>query len=242
MWIPLLSRQAAGGAFQVTSEVDMDVDNTSPGRVTDLTVTNLPGILRLEFTAPGDDLDSNDAAAEYVIKYSSTASNLTEGNFDKNEFNTQLTDEDLTDSNLIPENGGTMKTINIKASVFNKNEKFVIAMKAADEVGNQSPVSNKVQIFQPGGPTTSHHPTASTSTTPSPTAGCSEYLLFSTSSFPDSKMACYDDAGSVVSVKEDTVVGPGTTCLFLSTGHTDRGLVIELYCKQDHWVVTLTQL
>jgi hypothetical protein len=224
----------------VTNDVDMDTDTIPPGRVTNLRVTNQPGIVRLEFTAPGDDLDSNDAAKEYVIKYSSTAGNLTGENFDKNEFSTRITNEDLNDSNLTPETGGTRKSVNIKSTIFNRNEKFVIAMKATDEAGNQSPVSNKVQIFQPALGTTTT--TAQASTTTSPTAGCSEYLLFSTSSFPDGKMTCYDDAGSVVSVKEDTVVGPGTTCLFLSTGHTDQGLVIELYCQHDHWVVTLTQL
>merc|ERR1719385_371959 len=34
------TRQAAGGAFQVTNEVDMDADNTPPGRVTDLQANN----------------------------------------------------------------------------------------------------------------------------------------------------------------------------------------------------------
>ena len=32
----------------------------------------------LEFTSPGDDLDSNDKVKEYIIKFSQFASNLTE--------------------------------------------------------------------------------------------------------------------------------------------------------------------
>ena len=55
----------------MTNDVDMDTDTTPPGRVNDLKVTNQPGMVQLEFTAPGDDLDSNDSAAEYIIKYSS---------------------------------------------------------------------------------------------------------------------------------------------------------------------------
>jgi hypothetical protein len=157
----------------VTNDVDMDADTTPPGRVTDLRVTNQPGIVQLEFTAPGDDLDSNDAAIEYDIKYSSTTGNLTGENFDNNEFNTRITNEDLTGSNLIPETGGTIKTINIKDYIFNKNEKFVIAMKAMDEAGNKSPVSNKVQIFLPAPAllgTTSMSP-ATTTSPPTYTSG-----------------------------------------------------------------------
>merc|ERR1712212_1121397 len=65
------TRQAAGGAFQVKNEVDMDADNIPPGRVTDLQATNLTGV-----------------------------------NFDKDEFNTAITQDDLIDSTLEPEVGG----------------------------------------------------------------------------------------------------------------------------------------
>ena len=53
-------RQAAGGAFQVINVVDMEADNIPPGRVTDLQAENHDDVVSIKFTAPGDDLDSND--------------------------------------------------------------------------------------------------------------------------------------------------------------------------------------
>ena len=106
--------------------------------MTDLKVTNVKFgdqvyIVKVEFTAPGDDLDSNDAAAEYVFKFSSTAGNLTGDAFNTDDFNTQITEDDLWDSNLDTVAGGSTKTFYIMSSVFIDNEKFMIAMKATDE-------------------------------------------------------------------------------------------------------------
>jgi len=143
------TRQAAGGAFQVTNDVDMDADNTPPGRVTDLEAKNLPDKIAVQFTAPGDDLDSNDKAASYVVKYSSTVGNLTGVNFDEGEFNTQITNENLVNSTLEPEVGGATKTFFIKSSIFPVGEKYVLALKAMDEKGNKGKVSNTVQIYLP---------------------------------------------------------------------------------------------
>merc|ERR1711971_216439 len=143
------SRQAAGGAFQVTNEVDLSVDNFPPGRVTDLAVANSLNTVNLNFTSPGDDLDSNQPVASYIIKYSSTAANLTGLNFDKEEFNFEITANDLVDSDLSPVNGGAVKKINIKSMAFSAGTKYVIALKAVDNGSNQSPVSNMVQIFLP---------------------------------------------------------------------------------------------
>ena len=95
----------------------MDADNIPPGRVTDLEADNLPDdMIAVKFTAPGDDLDSDDKAAYYVVKYSSTVGNLTGVNFDDDEFNTAVTNDDLVDSTLDPEVGGTEKTFFIKSS------------------------------------------------------------------------------------------------------------------------------
>ena len=127
----------------------MDVDEIPPGRVTDLEANNLPGMIALQFTAPGDDLDSSDKAAYYVVKYSSTVGNLTGVNFDKDEFNTEITNDDLVNSTLDPEVGGTTKTFFIKDSLFPLKEKYVLALRAVDEKGNEGPVSNPVQIYLP---------------------------------------------------------------------------------------------
>ena len=118
---------------------------------------------RVTFTEPGDDLDSDDKADKYIVKFSSTVGNLTGGNFDKDEFNTVITDKDLVnDSTLEPENGGTQKTFFIKDSLFSVGEKYVLALRAVDEKQNKGQVSNAVQIFLPA-PTT---PTSKPSTTP----------------------------------------------------------------------------
>ena len=127
----------------------MDADNIPPGRVTDLQANNLPDMIAVQFTAPGDDLDSNDAAASYVVKYSSTVGNLTGVNFDKDEFNTKITNNDLVNSTLDPEVGGTTKTFFIKDSLFPVGEKYVLALRAVDEKGNEGAVSNPVQIYLP---------------------------------------------------------------------------------------------
>ena len=138
----------------MTNDVDMDADNTPPGRVTDLEAKNLPDKISVQFTAPGDDLDSNDKAASYFVKYSSTVGNLTGGNFDKEEFNTLITNENLVNSTLDPEVGGATKTFFIKDSIFLVGEKYALALKAFDEKQNPGKVSNIVQIYLPPAPTT----------------------------------------------------------------------------------------
>merc|ERR1719391_1054664 len=121
-------------------------------------------MIAIQFTAPGNDLDSNDKAASYVVKYSSTVGNLTGINFEKNEFNFQITQDDLIDSTLEPEVGGTEKTFFIKSSIFTVGEKYALALKAFDEKQNAGKVSNIVQIYLPSAPTTTP-PTEDPSTT-----------------------------------------------------------------------------
>ena len=238
----------------MTNEVDMDADNIPPGRVTDLRANNLPDMVAVQFTAPGDDLDSNDKAASYVVKYSSTVGNLTGVNFDKDEFNTAITNDDLIDSTLEPQNGGTVKVFFIQASVFSFGRKYMLALRAVDEEGNHGRVSNMVQIYLPAAsPSTASTTTTTTSpstTTTSPSSpGCSDNLLFATSSYPDGKLTCYDDEGSELEKKgkkdeeEEELLSPGTTCVFFSSGHIDvGGFLIEMFCQDSHWKVTLTQL
>ena len=131
----------------MTNVVDPNNDNFPPGRVTDLSVFNLGNDLSLSFTSPGDDLDSVDHVAEYIIKYSSTAGNLSGSNFDNESFNNMIQAGDLLDSDLTPVNGGTLKEIRIRKSIFIAGKKYVFAMVASDEVGNKSPVSNIVQVL-----------------------------------------------------------------------------------------------
>jgi len=96
-----------------------------------------------------------------------------------------------------------------------------------------------------------------TSTPPSPGAGCSDNVMFSISSnsYPDGKLTCYNDKGIEIENKkekeekvekekeEEEVLSPGTTCIFLSSGHVNTGgFIIEMFCQDSQWKVTLTQL
>ena len=142
-------RQAAGGAFQVINVVDMEADNTPPGRVTDLQAENQDDVVSIKFTAPGDDLDSNDKVRVYILKYSSTAGNLTGPQFNDEVYNTEIKNEDLVDSTLEPETGGIQKILYIKSSLFLSGKKYVLALVTEDKRGNTGQVSNIVQIYIP---------------------------------------------------------------------------------------------
>ena len=129
------------------NDVDPSVDNFPPGKVTDLTVSNLENVVNLWFTSPGDDLDSADPVAGYTIKYSSTTGNLTGSRFDDEEFNSVITEDNMLDSDLNPVGGGTVKAIKIIQSIFTSEKKYVFALIAMDESGKRSPVSNTAQLF-----------------------------------------------------------------------------------------------
>ena len=90
-------------------------DLTPPSKVVDLSgmfVNPDPAkdnSFKLSFTAPGDDLDSQDPVKNYIIKYSQ---NLTAQNFDSGLL---LTTEDLVaGSSLTPVDGGQLVEITIK--------------------------------------------------------------------------------------------------------------------------------
>jgi len=108
--------------------------------------------------------------------------------------------------------------------------------------------------------TTTADPTTTT-TTSQPGLGCSDNLLFSTSlnSFPDGKLTCYDDKGFELKEKEkkelpdtsklkekkeeEEMFSPGTTCVFLSSGHVSSGgFIIEMFCQDSHWEISLIEL
>ena len=99
---------------QVTVDISGD-DLTPPSKVVDLSgmfVNPDPAkdnSFKLSFTAPGDDLDSQDPVKNYIIKYSQ---NLTAQNFDSGIL---LTTEDLVaGSSLTPVDGGQLVEITIK--------------------------------------------------------------------------------------------------------------------------------
>merc|ERR1712037_199118 len=93
-------------------------------------------------------------------------------------------------------------------------------------------------------------PPPPSSTIPSPTTGpgCFDVPLkfnVASSNFSGSELVCYEsrDGGAAVERLPDddeTMVTPGTSCLFMSSGHLGAGFVVELFCDVDHWVVNLS--
>ena len=123
------SRSAVGGAFQVGGDqadllvlfpgvqVTVDIsgdDITPPSKVVDLQAvfTNTgseDNSFVISFTAPGDDLDSEDPVQTYTIRYSQ---NLTALTFDSG---TLLTDDDLdAGSSLTPVKGSVKVELTVK--------------------------------------------------------------------------------------------------------------------------------
>ena len=98
---------------------------------------------------------------------------------------------------------------------------------------------------RPTHPTTEGTGTTSSSTASSPSpapAGCSDTLVLSTGShYPAARVTCYDMAGTGArqQLGQDTILNPGTTCIFMSDGHLQSGLVMELFCAGEQWRVEI---
>jgi len=162
------SRQSAAGSFQVSVDIDPSLDLTPPIRVLDLVGRTSGDAIILEFTAPGDDLDSVDPAKLFLIKYSESANNLTAEQFDDNIFNTELIPDDLLPgSTLTPPHGGARWGIFIKRELFQDEKLYSFAMKTQDHNNNWSKVSNiaRVSVAIPTPPPPSPD-SASTTTLP----------------------------------------------------------------------------
>ncbi len=96
----------------------------------------------LRFTAPGSDLDSEDPAQRYIIKYAATFENVTGPAFESGN-NTLLTKEDIDPaSSLTPVAGGQEVLLQLRENRFVAGQLYYFALKAEDAAGNQSPVSN----------------------------------------------------------------------------------------------------
>jgi hypothetical protein len=96
----------------------------------------------LRFTAPGSDLDSEDPAQRYIIKYATTFENLTGPAFESG-VNTLLTEEDIDPgSSLTPVAGGQEVLLRLRENRFVAGQLYYFALKAEDAAENQSPVSN----------------------------------------------------------------------------------------------------
>ena len=98
-------------------------------------------LFELRFTAPGSDLDSDTPATTYIIKHATTFDNLTGPAFEEGE-NVLLTEVDIIDSSLTPLPGGQEVLLHLRPKRFIRGQLYYFAMKAKDEAGNQSPMSN----------------------------------------------------------------------------------------------------
>jgi len=94
------------------------------------------------------------------------------------------------------------------------------------------------------GPDTTTNSILTSSTTTSSVSGCSDNIAFSSgNSFPDAKIACYDEnLLEVPFSSEETVVSPGTSCIFMGSGHPSYGLLIEMSCNAGTWVVDVSNV
>jgi len=220
------TRQSPGGAFQVTNDFDPNVDKIPPGQVTDLKATLVDNsVVEITFTAPGDDMDSDDNPAEYIFKYSLTAGNLTGENFENDEFKETLEAGNLIDSDLNPVSGGSTKTILISTEIFQEGTKYVLAMKAKDEAGNAAKVSNLVEIYLTSVPTTT------TSTTigvpqdcdagwiPGP-EGCYAFYIYKDFNWADAQAGCQSVNAWLAEPKTEAITNflNGYMSQFLNSG------------------------
>jgi len=142
------TRQAAAGSFQVSVDIDPTLDVTPPVRVLDLVGRTSSDAIILEFTAPGDNLDSVDPAKLFLIKFSESANNLTSEHFDNSSLNTQLSPDDLLPGSVLtPPNGGETVMIRVNRTLFSDEMQYCFAMKTQDHGDNWSKVSNIARVY-----------------------------------------------------------------------------------------------
>jgi len=176
--------------------VDLNVDNVPPLQITDLKVTEITTeAVSLQFSSPGDDLDSEDLVERYILKFSSTSGNLSDVNFDSSDFNTEIGNNDLTNSDLSPVLGGTLKKVHIKSDIFKADRKYTIAVKSMDEAGNTSPVSNKVEIYRK---LTPDHCLPGWIAAP---GGCYSFILYKQFNWIEAQHACHGVGGFLAEPK-----------------------------------------
>jgi len=142
------TRQSSAGSFQVSVDIDPTLDITPPVRVLDLVGRTSNDAIILEFTAPGDDLDSVDPAKLFLIKFSESANNLTSEHFDNTSLSTQLSPDDLLPGSMLtPPAGGESVMIMVNLGLFSNETQYYFAMKTQDHGDNWSKVSNIARVY-----------------------------------------------------------------------------------------------
>ena len=111
-------------------------DTEAPGTVNDLQVDvdeNDSGIITVTFTAPGND-GHQGIAIKYEIKYSTEHDDMMDSNWD-NISNT-IKDSDIIEGSLNPVEGGENVKLRLKASLFEHDAEYFMAMRAYDNRTN----------------------------------------------------------------------------------------------------------
>lgn len=140
------SRTVAFGSFQVLATLPAG-DLFPPSRVTDLQVSAAPLFLDLTWTAPGDDLDAG-AVAGYAIRLSENRTDLEDDSFDARGNETLLLtlEESANMTELLLEAGQKI-TLNLTLEdELESNRTYFVGIRAVDDVGLVSAVSNPVVV------------------------------------------------------------------------------------------------
>ncbi|XP_070559828.1 calcium-activated chloride channel regulator 1-like isoform X2 [Ptychodera flava] len=148
------NRVVSSGSFQLmnyrrfNSEEELDTsteipDIYAPSRITDLSIVSVSRETRdvtLRWTAPGDDLDRG-IVAWYDLRISDTFSEL----YDSFESATMLNSSNVVEGDLSsPEQSGSIEIVVVKLPVSVSTFKFMISIRAVDDVGNIAEPSNVV--------------------------------------------------------------------------------------------------
>lgn len=147
------TRMASGGSFKIAQSVPVDGDIYPPSRITDLFVvevqTNPGHTATIQFTAPGEDLDSG-TAASYEIRYSPVFDDLRGTNFGSANNSTLVQQEHVVNGSLQPMVSGSRQTITFVMTMKNEETRtYYIALRAIDRSGQVALPSNIVSAQFP---------------------------------------------------------------------------------------------
>nr|XP_053641806.1 uncharacterized protein LOC128695321 isoform X2 [Cherax quadricarinatus]XP_053641813.1 uncharacterized protein LOC128695321 isoform X2 [Cherax quadricarinatus] len=145
-----LSRVSSAGSFKVVEIPAVDTDHYPPVHVRDLRVEPLnPFTISLTWTTPGDDLDYG-TASDYVIRLSDDRNDLQESQFDQAPERTLLSTSEYLRAADVYQVAGTEVRVGIPLQVeLQKGNVYYVALRAVDDHGNTSPVSNLARFSIP---------------------------------------------------------------------------------------------
>ncbi|XP_063600715.1 uncharacterized protein LOC134776892 [Penaeus indicus] len=148
------TRICSGSSLKVSDPPAPGEDILPPCKVTDLQVAELYGqdeggyILTLVWTSPGDDHDEG-SASDYTFRLSEVRPDLTNKGFDEAPASTLLHFERaaLNRSGVLAPFGSSVAFNVTYRGDLTFGTEYLLALKAKDEVGNESPVSNVASFF-----------------------------------------------------------------------------------------------